>query len=80
MSEQTSLFGDIEDKFTVEWHDMPEFVMNNKEPLKQLIVSFRSWEDYKEFSKLIEQNLTSKTQSVWFPKATIETYADKVYK
>lgn len=80
MTEQTSLFPDEENEWQKEWKNMPEFVQTNKEPIKQLIISFNSWEDYKEFSKLIGQPLTSKTQSLWFPKAEIETYADKKYE
>jgi hypothetical protein len=62
-----------------EWQDMPEFKQEQKEPLKQLIVSFETWDDYKEFEKLIKQRLTKKTQSIWFPKVKIDTYMDKRY-
>lgn len=76
---QDSLFPEFENDIEKEWKDMPEFIQENKQPIKQLIVSFKNFDDYKEFSKLIEQPLTPKTQSVWFPKAEIETYANKVY-
>ena len=74
-----SLFPDFENEIEKEWHGMPEFVQENKEPIKQLIISFRNYDDYKEFSKLINQPLTKKTQSVWFPKVEIEKYMDKRY-
>lgn len=46
---------------------MPKYTPNNSEPIKQLIVSFNSWEDYDEFSKLLGGILTRKTKSIFFP-------------
>jgi len=66
-------------KWKKEWVDMPEFVHEDLTPIKQLIVSFATKEDFEEFSKLIGQKLTSKTQSVWYPEATIDRYANKIY-
>ena len=74
-----SLFPEFENEIDREWKDMPEFKMEDKTPVKQLIVSFKNFDDYKIFAELINQNLTRKTQSVWFPKAEIETYANKKY-
>ena len=51
-----------------EWKGMPEFVQDDLEPVQQIIVSFATQEDVKEFSKVINQNLTYKTNSIWFPK------------
>lgn len=76
---QDSLFPDFENEIEKEWQDMPEFIQKDKQPIKQLIISFKNFDDYKKFAKLIDQPLTQKTQSVWFPKALIETYADKIY-
>ena len=78
---QKTLFGGKYDEevWVEEWQDMPEFVMEDKEPMKQLIVSFRDLEDYEKFSKLIEQPLTERTRSVWYPQVEIETYSDKAY-
>ena len=50
-----------------EWKDMPEFVQEKKEPFSKIIVRFENEDDLKEFSKLIKQNLTQKTKSIWFP-------------
>ena len=60
-----------------EWKDMPEFNHKNKKPNRQIIVSFKNLEDIKEFSKLINQTITPKTRSLWFPKVEIETLMDK---
>jgi len=50
-----------------EWHDMPEFVQDKKEPYAKIIFRFESEKDLIEFSKLINQKLTKKTKSAWFP-------------
>lgn len=50
------------------WVGMPEFVQENNPPYKKIIISFRNEEDYKEFADLIEQNLSEKTKSIWYPK------------
>ncbi len=66
-------------KWKKEWVGMPEFVHEDLAPIKQLIISFATKEDFEEFSELIEQKLTSKTQSVWYPTAVIDKYMDKIY-
>jgi hypothetical protein len=37
-------------------------------PYKKIIVNFRTKEDYEEFSKMIGQNLSEKTKTIWHPK------------
>ena len=54
------------------WKGMPEFVNNDNLPYKSIKISFRNEEDYQEFAKLIEQNLTEKTKSIWYPKLEID--------
>ena len=49
------------------WKGMPEFEQENKNTYKTLYVHFRNKEDYEAFAKLIEQNLTEKTKSIWHP-------------
>ena len=58
-------------KWKKEWIGMPEFVQEDLDPIQQIIVSFATKEDIEEFAKLIDQKLTRKTQSVWYPKAEI---------
>lgn len=50
------------------WVGMPEFKNENNPPYKKLIISFRTKEDYEDFAKVISQNLTEKTKSIWHPK------------
>lgn len=76
---QDSLFPEFENEIEKEWKDMPEFIQEDKSPIKQLIVSFKNYNDYKDFSKLINQPLTPKTQSVWYPQVDIDRYMDKRY-
>ncbi len=67
-------------KWQKEWQDMPEFVHEDLEPIKQVIVSFATKEDFERFSKLVDQKIRYRTtKSIWFPKATIERYMDKLY-
>ena len=50
------------------WKGMPEYDQNDNPPYKQIYLNFRSEEDFQEFAKLVEQNLTDKTKSIWYPK------------
>lgn len=50
------------------WKGMPEYVVEDQEPRKQLIISFRSEEDMLKFGEtVLGQKLTPKTKSVWWP-------------
>lgn len=49
------------------WVGMPEFKNDKEVPHKQLKINFRNEEDYQKFAKLIDQNLSEKTKSIWFP-------------
>jgi len=64
---QGTIFENIENEWQKEWKDMPEFVQNKNKPYSEIIFRFESKEDLQEFAKLINQKLTSKTKSAWFP-------------
>jgi hypothetical protein len=49
------------------WVGMPEFEQEDNPCFKKIIVSFRSKEDYLEFAKLVDQKLTEKTKTIWYP-------------
>ena len=51
-----------------EWAGMPEFEQDAIKPFHEIIVRFLTEEDYHSFMELIEQNLTTKTIAVWYPK------------
>jgi hypothetical protein len=76
----TSLSGFLgEEEPTEEWKKhwigMPSFIQEDNPPFKKLIISFRSEKDYEEFAILVDQKLTMKTKSVWYPKLDREENA-----
>ncbi len=78
MSEQQNFF-DKGEAWEDTWEGMPEFVQEDQSPHQSILVHFASIEDRQKFSELIDQTITIKTQSVWYPAAEIGTYADKRY-
>lgn len=50
-----------------EWTNMPEFVQEKKEPYAKIIFRFDSEDQLQEFAALINQKLTKKTKSSWYP-------------
>ena len=77
---QFNLFNEeVKEDWEKEWKDMPEFLQEDREPWKQIKVSFENQEDMKKFAELLNQTITLKTRSVWYPKAEIETLMDKRY-
>ena len=67
-----SLFEDFkteekENNWKKEWVDMPEFIQDKKEPFSKIIIRCESEEDLMELSKILNQKLTKKTKSIWFP-------------
>lgn len=59
------------------WKGMPEFVQPNAGPIKILLVHFDTKEDMLKFSKLVGQQVTARTPSIWFPKKPAEAALDK---
>jgi hypothetical protein len=63
-----------------EWVGMPEFSMTGDTPhCKKINVLFASWEDVKVFGKLINQTVTIKTKSVWFPPVPKRSRKDLMF-
>lgn len=62
-----------------EWQGMPEFVLEDQKPWKQVIVSFATPEDMEAFAKLLGQSLTPQTRSIWYPKPEVRHMRDKRY-
>lgn len=58
----------VEDNWKKHWTGMPEFKQEDNPPYMKIYISFRNEADYKEFAKLVDQNLTEKTKSIWYPK------------
>jgi len=68
-----SLFPEFENEWQKEWKDMPEFIAEDKSPSQQIIVSFRNFQDVKEFARRLDLKVTPDTISTWFPKREFDT-------
>lgn len=79
---ENNLFNDIDgvdEGWKDIWKDMPEFISEDLEPFKSVIVHFNSVDDIKEFSKIVDQKINLTTKSIWFPKADAAIFANKRY-
>ena len=63
-----------------DWEGMPEFVQDDLNAYKSIIVNFEKEEDFREFSKLIKQKMKLTTKSIWYPQMTLESILNKRYK
>lgn len=75
---QSLLFGEKE-AWKEEWDGMPEFEQKNLLPEYSVRINFASVEDLKKFAELINQPLTTKTSSIWFPAQAKADLSSKVY-
>lgn len=62
-----------------EWQGMPEYAHDDLQPVKQIVVSFAHADDVARFARLVEQNVTMGTKSIWYPAAEIGHYKDTAY-
>ena len=76
--EQPMLF-DLDGGWKSEWKGMPEFVQQDLEPFKSVIVHFSSQGDVELFSKVVEQTVGPRTRSIWYPEAEIGHMMNKRY-
>jgi len=49
------------------WLGMPEFEQEKLMPYAKIIIRVESKADLEELSRRLEQKLTQKTKSIWFP-------------
>lgn len=68
-----------ENDWKSEWVGMPEFVQEKQQPHQTINIRFETEQDVAEFARLIGQNITPKTKSLWFPKKP-EKKERKVYE
>ena len=76
------LFENLKESFREEWQNMPEYVQEDLTPYRVINVRFRNAEDVAEFEKLMNQRITEKQKTLWFPyaeprKASIYRYVDE---
>ncbi len=62
-----------------EWQDMPEYITEKIEEYQKIIIRFDSEEDVNDFAKIISQNITPLTKSIWHPKSIRYETAGKQY-
>lgn len=63
-----------------EWRGMPEFLMEDLAPYNSITLHFPSRQAMVDFAALVEQTITSRTKSVWFPNLEITRFSDKRYQ
>ena len=79
---QNSLFDQLDESFRQEWQNMPEYVQEDLTPYRTINVRFRNAEDVVEFEKLMQQKITEKQKTLWFPfaeprRASLYRYEDE---
>jgi hypothetical protein len=79
LSQLAAKTGLIEFDPMAEWQGMPEFENEDLTSDSSLVVHFAKPEDRAAFAKLVEQTITEKTRSIWYPKAEVRHYMDKRY-
>lgn len=50
------------------WQGMPEFIQDDVSALKTILVHFGNEGAIGKFSALVDQQITNKTKSIWYPK------------
>ena len=72
MDKQKKLFEEVEEHWTKEWQDMPEFVQEDLTSFRKIVVHFKNNDDVEKFSKLIGQKITPKQPSLRYLDEKIE--------
>jgi hypothetical protein len=62
-----------------EWEGMPEFEQDDLTPTYSIKVNFKTLDDLKAFGELVEQALTEKTKSLWFPYREDRPHAGRIF-
>lgn len=55
------------DSWRAHWKQMPAYTQEENKAFKQIIMSFRTKEDYEDFQVKLGQRMTVKTKSAWYP-------------
>jgi len=80
--EQNSLFENLDESFRDEWVNMPEYVQEDLTPYRVINVRFKNENDVALFEKLMQQKITEKQKTLWFPfaeprRASLFRYVDE---
>jgi|TARA_B100000424_G_C22659492_1_gene362965 dTDP-4-amino-4,6-dideoxygalactose transaminase len=75
------LFEDFDEvkKWEEHWQDMPEFYQEDLTSKRKIIVHFRNEEDVQKFAKLLNQRITPKSPSLWYPEMKPRIRTNKKY-
>lgn len=63
-----------------EYEGMPEYEHEDDRPYKKMVVKFENEEDYQEFVKRLELDVTKSTSAIWFPQRERTENTDFVYE
>ena len=63
-----------------EWDNMPDFTQGDKTPDSTIFVHFTCDEDRQKFAALINQPVTEKTKTLWFPPQETMDTKNKIYE
>jgi len=58
------------------WQNMPTYNQPDNGAYRQLIINFQNEEAVKNFAQLVNQPLTKKTKSIWFPQREQNNVSD----
>lgn len=62
-----------------EWNGMPEFSIEDKSGVRPIIIHFTDELSRNKFAELLNQKITEKTKSLWYPPQDILPTTDKEY-
>lgn len=80
--QQVDLFGDpvsMPFDWKEEWEGMPEFVQEDHTSFRKLTIHFKCQADVEAFAALLNQRITPKQKSLWYPRMEPRRYGDKRY-
>lgn len=66
-----------DDKWRKLWTGMPEYIQEDYEPYHKIDMRFYDEDGYKAFAKIVQQNLSENTNSIWYPKLDRDANAKK---
>jgi len=66
--EDDFLFETDDESAEAEWFDMPEFIQEEQAPYAYITVKIDSQKNLEKFAELMEQDISQKTKSIWYPK------------
>lgn len=63
-----------------EWQGLPEFSIESLAPSQSIIVHFLNENDREAFAEFLQQKITAKTKSIWYPKEERQVFINTRYR